>query len=151
MFSRIRPALQSGRNTDSAVAAWRALERGHNERIEKLWSALEDAPGRRADKHLRCRSCGFAIARDDDRIRMLDNHEHTCANPHGIVFHIGCFREAVGAAAIGEETSEDTWFAGYGWRILICARCGTHLGWVFRTRGGDRFCGLILDRLTVPE
>ena len=30
-----------------------------------------------------------------------------------------------------EASVEDSWFPGYGWRIVSCGMCGNHLGWLF--------------------
>lgn len=113
--------------------------------------AQQDAADEAADKRLRCRACANVITREDDRISVHGEHEHGCTNPHGIRFRIGCFREAPGGAEIGEEIFEHTWFAGYRWRIMLCARCGAHLGWGFHAEGRDRFCGLILNRPIAPR
>lgn len=96
-----------------------------------------------------CRACGFTICRPDDAIPMAGAHRHTFANPHGIVFEIGCFRNAPGCAGVGPATDDFTWFAGYRWRIAICAACHEHLGWRFEG-DSDSFHGLILDRLVFP-
>jgi hypothetical protein len=133
------------------VPLQKPLERTGSRLIEELLSSHRDAPGEQADKSLRCGACGHVIASDQDRISMLGAHEHSCTNPHGIRFHIGCFREAAGGAEVGEANDEHTWFAGYRWRIMLCARCGTHLGWGFHAHGGNRFYGLILDRLKYPS
>jgi hypothetical protein len=109
----------------------------------------DDKRDSNSERNLRCRACGNVVARDDDRIGMLGMHEHTCTNPHGIHFHIGCFREAPGGAEVGASNGAHTWFAGYYWRIMLCAQCGAHLGWGFHARVGDRFFGLILDRLSL--
>eukprot|EP00747_Dinoflagellata_sp_TGD_P185969 gnl/TRDRNA2_/TRDRNA2_42769_c0_seq1.p1 gnl/TRDRNA2_/TRDRNA2_42769_c0~~gnl/TRDRNA2_/TRDRNA2_42769_c0_seq1.p1 ORF type:complete len:218 (+),score=54.89 gnl/TRDRNA2_/TRDRNA2_42769_c0_seq1:43-696(+) len=47
----------------------------------------------------------------------------------------------------------DSWFPGYAWSILICARCeGTHIGWKFTpTAGGEAFYGLIVETLDKEE
>jgi hypothetical protein len=39
----------------------------------------------------------------------------------------------------GRPTSRDSWFPGYAWRIVSCARCYSHLGWKFKLvmRSGD--------------
>jgi hypothetical protein len=74
-------------------------------------------------------------------------HEHRCTNPHGITYYIGCFHEAAGCTAIGEATTEYTWFPGYVWRVALCANCRAHLGWHFQSRD-DYFHGLIMARLT---
>ena len=97
-----------------------------------------------------CRQCGQAITRPRERIEVQGAHRHTFANPHGLVFEIGCFKNAMGCGYAGQPTDEFTWFAGYLWRICFCAACLTHLGWVFSSPGGSAFHGLILDRLIEP-
>ena len=97
-----------------------------------------------------CRACGFTICHPDDAIAVAGNHRHTFANPHGIVFEIGCFRSAPGCTRVGAATDDFTWFAGYRWRIAICAGCHEHLGWRFEG-DSDSFHGLILDRLVFPS
>ncbi len=149
MLSAIEP-VASDRHVAGSFAR-PPVDRGRDGPIGKFLPSHEDAPVAQADRFLRCRACGFAIARDSDRIRVRDTHEHRCINPHGIQFHIGCFRQAPGATEIGKETLEHTWFAGYRWRIMLCAGCTTHVGWGFHGQEGDRFCALILDRLIIPH
>jgi hypothetical protein len=95
---------------------------------------------------LYCRACGTRITSNDNRITMAGQHEHHCANPHGIHFHIGCFRTAPGCSAVGRSTHEFTWFAGYSWRIAVCGTCHAHLGWRYSGESGY-FHGLILGQL----
>jgi hypothetical protein len=47
-------------------------------------------------------------------------------NEHNVVVH-------------GRPTTRDSWFPGYAWRIVSCARCYSHLGWKFKLvmRAGD--------------
>ena len=97
-----------------------------------------------------CRACGFTICHPDDAIAVAGNHRYTFANPHGIVFEIGCFRSAPGCTRVGAATDDFTWFAGYRWRIAICVGCHEHLGWRFEG-DSDSFHGLILDRLVFPS
>ena len=82
---------------------------------------------------------------------MNGSHRHTFANPHGIIFEIGCFKQASGCAAVGPPSAEFTWFAGYRWQPGLCVACLIHLGWVFSAAGGDGFHGLILERLIEPS
>jgi hypothetical protein len=99
------------------------------------------------EKRLFCALCGHPITHQDERIPVNGSHEHTCTNPVGHAFGIGCFHEAAGCVAIGEATEAHTWFKGYAWRIAICASCEHHVGWRFEAPT-DYFHGLILDRLT---
>lgn len=99
------------------------------------------------EKRLFCAACKLPVTDQNQRIAMLGAHAHSCVNPHGLTFHIGCFREAPGCAVAGEATTEHTWFPGYAWRVAACGRCGTHLGWQFEGGNGG-FYGLIVRQLT---
>ena len=98
------------------------------------------------EKRLFCAACRHPVTHQDERIPVQGGHEHRFTNPHGITYHIGCFREAAGCSVVGESTAEFTWFPGYAWRIALCANCQTHLGWRFQS-GGEYFHGLIVNRL----
>jgi len=111
---------------------------------------VADVPEEEDEAYILCRQCSQAITRAADRISKQGAHHHTFANPHGIVYEIGCFRSAVGCGYTGPATDEFSWFPGYEWRVAICRSCLTHLGWVFSAPGSDRFYGLILDRLKEP-
>lgn len=100
---------------------------------------------------LLCALCGEPITSRDHRIVMGGAHEHRFTNPHGMVFHIGCFSRAKGCAQMGKPTAEWTWFTGFEWRIDVCHRCRSHLGWGFRSAAGKEFFGLILSRLVEDE
>ena len=102
------------------------------------------------EEYILCRQCRQAITRAADRIAVDGSHRHTFANPHGIVFEIGCFKTVRGCGYTGELTDEFSWFAGYRWRVSFCSLCLTHLGWMFVSGGGNIFHGLILDRLIEP-
>ena len=98
------------------------------------------------DEALFCKSCSNQITRRDQAIRINGSHAHTFFNPEGIVFELGCFRDAPGCLSMGEATSEFTWFAGSAWRFALCRICGIHLGWDYEM-SESRFYGLILARL----
>lgn len=111
----------------------------------------EAAPNATDDKRaIRCRVCRLEITTPSDRVAVNGAHKHTFANPHGLVFEIGCFGAVRHCGYVGEPTDEFTWFPGYRWRIVFCGRCLTHLGWVFLSTGRDSFHGLILNRLEMP-
>ncbi len=103
-----------------------------------------------AAEPIRCRSCRRVITHLHEGIRIQGAHAHTFANPHGIVFRIGCFRSAPGCGYLGSPTAEFTWFTGFTWRAALCARCRVNVGWLFASPGGERFHGLILERLIFP-
>ncbi len=98
-----------------------------------------------------CRQCGFAITNDSSRIAVSGTHHHTFANPHGIVYEIGCFGAAPGCAVMGRPTNEFTWFPPHSWQVAICGSCLSHMGWRFIQAGGSVFFGLILDRLAAKR
>ena len=100
----------------------------------------------RSDEALFCRSCLNQITRRDQVIRINGSHAHTFFNPEGIVFELGCFREAPGCLSMGEATSDFTWFAGSVWRFALCRNCGIHLGWFYEMKE-SAFYGLIFSRL----
>jgi hypothetical protein len=102
------------------------------------------------EAYIVCRQCRQAITRNEERFSIQGAHRHTFANPHGLVFEIGCFRAAIGCGYAGPASDEFTWFAGYRWRVCFCSNCLTHLGWLF-TSPGDGFHGLILERLLELE
>ena len=105
---------------------------------------------------MRC-TCGNPVARGNDLVSMAapdaertfrhvplgDRGESVNAtvsrlrNPHGIAFDLVTVAEASGAAPIAHRpTSEATWFPGYAWQILTCAKCNAHLGWRFTEEEG---------------
>ncbi len=112
---------------------------------------LEDDTDARASRRVLCRECLHPVTREQDRTQVHGAHQHTFANPSGIVFTIGCFRSAEGCGAAGSPSDEFTWFQGYSWRVAVCTGCLAHLGWLFTTASGAAFWGLILDHLIFPE
>jgi len=101
-------------------------------------------------RYVRCRGCLHPITREEERASAAGGFQHTFANPHGIVFTIGCFSAAEGCALVGPPSDEFPWFAGHSWQVAICAGCRAHLGWRFGAPSGAIFWGLILDHLIFP-
>ncbi|QJT09443.1 cereblon family protein [Oceanidesulfovibrio marinus] len=95
---------------------------------------------------LRCRSCGHAITKASFRTQKGGRHCHVFCNPSGIVFEIGIFSAAPGAALTGQPSSEFTWFPEHSWRIAVCGSCLVHLGWIWSGPAG-MFYGLVLNML----
>lgn len=128
------------------------LERGAPRRSDRVDAQIveDEEHIERQKKHLVCVFCGNRITSDAQRIEKLGSHEHAFANPHGFVFHIGCFREAVGCFVDAAESVEFSWFSGYSWSLAHCSHCGYHLGWRFRGKF-DMFFGLVTDRLVRSE
>ncbi|MEW6077663.1 MAG: cereblon family protein [Thermodesulfobacteriota bacterium] len=99
---------------------------------------------------LLCANCLHLITSRQAAISVNGAHQHTFANPHGLVFTIGCFQQAPGCGLAGDATMEFSWFAGYSWRVAVCAACLSHLGWHFSSDGSG-FFGLIIDRLVESD
>ena len=99
------------------------------------------------EEYILCRQCLHVITSPTERITVEGSHRHTFANPHGIVFEIGCFASVAGCGYAGPFSDEFSWFKGFSWRVAVCIRCLTHLGWLFSSTGYESFHGLILDRL----
>lgn len=119
----------------------------HGHARETPETSLADTDERR----LLCAACRHVITRPSERAEVQGGHRHTFANPHGLFFEIGCFRNAPGCANVGPLTTEFTWFRGYAWKVAVCGRCATHLGWKFASGSGGIFHGLVLDRLILSE
>ena len=106
-------------------------------------SAAEEPP-----LSLRCVSCRAPVTTPEQRTEIAGRHNHTCLNPAGVVYRIGCYDDAPGCAGSGGFSHDDSWFAGYAWQIGCCRRCATHLGWLFRSDADKPgFAGLIVERL----
>ncbi len=124
--------------------------RGKDE-LEALIDLEEKEEDTGKGRRLLCSACGNAITTQDQGFSVNGSHEHTHTNPHGITYHIGCFRQASGCGHVGPATDEYTWFPGYRWQVAVCGNCGEHVGWLFRGSGGDSFHGLILARLVSEQ
>lgn len=98
-----------------------------------------------------CRQCLQGITSTAERTMINGAYAQTFANPEGIVFEITCYRHAWGCVYVGPSSPQFTWFAGYVWRIAVCANCHVHLGWRFSTGKGHFFHGLITNRLIVRD
>lgn len=95
-----------------------------------------------------CGQCLLPVTSSRERCSVGGAHRHVFANPHGFVYEIGCFANAPGCAPVGPATPDFSWFPGTTWRIVVCARCGLHLGWQYAGQAGHGpFFGLILPRL----
>ena len=107
----------------------------------------QDQPSESREETIVCRQCLHEITSFAERTVVNGAHRHTFANPEGILFEIACYRNAWGCGYVGPSSPEFTWFAGYLWRIAVCARCHTHLGWHFAGPDGHSFHGLITGQI----
>ena len=102
-------------------------------------------------EYILCRQCRQLITVAAERITVQGFHQHTFANPKGIVYQIGCFGNANGCSYTGPLTSEWSWIKGFDWRIAVCSICRIHLGWLFVAAENEYFNGLILNQLYFGE
>ena len=110
--------------------------------------AVKKKTAKKENRHqpILCKACGRKITTAEQAIAVNSSFQHTFFNPAGIVFELGCYRRAEGAGAVGQPSSEFSWFSGYLWSFALCSGCQTHLGWYFES-ASDGFWGLILNRL----
>ena len=99
-------------------------------------------------EYILCGQCHNIVTSPEEGISVQGAHKHTFANPHGLIFEIGCFRTATGCGHTGSSSFDFTWFKGFSWRVGVCRKCLTHLGWFFDSPESNSFHGLILNRLT---
>ena len=128
------------------LGSYHFLEKGGWKPLKKELTEVIPFDLRKKSRYLLCASCGNRITKISERTEIHGAHHHTFANPHGIIYHIGCFLTAFGCIAQDEESTQFSWFPGYSWQIELCRTCGAHLGWRFRSEN-KCFHGLILERL----
>ena len=109
-------------------------------------SVAEDSAISEDEKIILCAACFHHITDPGKQILINQSFSHVFTNPHGLVFEIGSFAEAMGCYIVSSPSNEFSWFIGYLWSIAACQNCLNHLGWAFSSQT-DRFWGLILDRL----
>ena len=97
-----------------------------------------------------CRACNLPVTSEAERLSVGGTALHRRRNPLGIEYEFACFAQAPGCRHTGPDSGEHTWFAGYRWKVALCAGCHTHLGWRFRD-AGHQFHGLIIDRLRAVD
>ena len=97
-----------------------------------------------------CRSCNNVITDKSSKIQIDGSFAHTFANPHGIIFRIGCFNSAPGVIFSKQESGQFSWFSDFVWSVCACSFCATHLGWRFR-KEEKVFFGLVLATLVEKD
>ena len=120
-------------------------------RSEQAGTETQRATSTRRERAIICALCQHRITSEQDRIQVSGSHEHQLFNPHGILFHIGCFQTARGCTVAGDATTEFSWFPGFAWRHALCGGCQQHLGWRFENDSGYTFFSLVLNRLIAGD
>ena len=79
-----------------------------------------------------CRQCGARVCTDGHSI-VVNGHpvRATYTNPAGEACEIITFREAENLRGADFSTEECSWFEGYSWRPVACAKCRQHVGWAY--------------------
>lgn len=120
-------------------------------RPERTPEGAEQPTDVTADRRwLCCRVCGARIAPSAAEFHPSSG-PLVFANPQGRLYELIAVRDASGMHVLGSPTTEATWFAGYAWRVAICATCLNHLGWNYSAAASGvtpvSFYGLIRAEL----
>ena len=137
--------------SSSELPRWGKTETPQFQKPAKIKKTKRERSPHKEEQWIVCRQCQKHITRPSERSRINGAHQHTFANPSGIVFEIGCFLNARNCSLVGYPSTDFAWFAGHTWQVTICTGCLTHLGWLFTSQQGLQFYGLILDRLSVAS
>lgn len=127
------------------VPLWAYVTEGDKKKKKK--SETQEKEKEDIEGFILCVQCENKITRERFKREVQGGHQHTFLNPGGMVFEIGCFKEAEGAVFVGDPTSAWSWFQGYTWQTAICSQCLSHIGWFFRKSNEHEFYGLILNML----
>lgn len=114
--------------------------------LDPKLAQIVDEKSQEKKGYVYCAMCSHIISHQDNATEINGSHQHQCTNPHGFVFDIDCYSDALGCAISGESTHADSWFAGYMWVFANCTECSQHLGWLFEN-DQNHFYGLIRDRI----
>jgi hypothetical protein len=97
----------------------------------------EDRAPVEEERRFLCRVCENTITDSSQLFCMrAATVQQVFPNPYGQMRVIMTAKHAQSVAVIGEATSDFTWFAGYSWRVVYCAECRSHLGWLFEANNG---------------
>jgi hypothetical protein len=123
----------------------RAQLLAENNTVSRLRRCIAVLKALRTNPTLCCTHCGAVIVQSlaSSSLRGLTAEGMPVfSNPHGISFRVLLVRELCAGAARppsgggGPPDLADTWYSGYGWTLLHCARCRSHLGWRYDWMGG---------------
>ncbi len=102
-----------------------------------------------------CAGCRGLITHSDRLIPIWGKNRHFHVNPAGVECDFHTFYACPGAVAVGEATTENSWFGGYGWRMAFCRYCGSHLGWHYEavsvSMSPREFWGILASHLLGVE
>lgn len=125
---------------------WRAFQPGGEDPARARGRAPATLDEGGEGQALACGGCRRRVTTGAARVEIGGGHEHTCTNPGGFSYRIGCFAWAENLTPLGAPSTYWSWFPGMSWQVQHCATCRRHLGWRFASADGG-FYGLILDAL----
>ncbi len=104
------------------------------------------------DRAIRCRRCDQAVGSHAQVFAFRAARAvQVFPNPSGQMMKILTIRATHHLTAVSVPTTAFTWFDGYAWTVMVCARCGLHLGWQYDVVGTGtpgRFYGLRVDSIS---
>ncbi|ESO95620.1 hypothetical protein LOTGIDRAFT_227202 [Lottia gigantea] len=124
--------------------------------------------------NLLCRTCGNEVTQISQLMEVPSKLAHRqrndsfigseriliqlFKNPQEKYFEVVTAKSAEIHKLDHKPTSEDSWFPGFSWTIVVCPRCGSHIGWLFEanhkhshTSPVTSFYGLILNHLLLDK
>lgn len=78
-----------------------------------------------------CAWCGVFITHTGALVKINGADSHSFVNPSGVRCNFRTFQDCENVIIHEELYMEHSWFAGYGWRFLMCGKCFHHLGWKY--------------------
>ena len=76
-------------------------------------------------------------------------------NPGGYTFTVTTALRCSNLMIVSRPSPEFSWFEGYCWEIIVCGKCGNHVGWRFSTNDQSRkpkaFYGLKSDSYILSQ
>ena len=148
MGSLLERSMVSGFLRICAAPCWWTLQRESPAGLRNRDPCVRDAQEvSAAEPDLCCANCLHPITSRASGVEISGKHSHTCFNPDGVVFQIGCFGGAPGCMVRGRPTVDFSWFPGYQWNFAHCTNCFTQLGWYFQQAVARPFFGLERNKL----
>lgn len=82
-------------------------------------------------KAYHCAYCGAYIAESGAILTIQGAESHSFVNPAGVLCNFTTFSDCENVMVHKALYLEHSWFPGYGWRFVLCAKCHQHLGWKY--------------------
>lgn len=89
------------------------------------------ADGDKNRKLYHCSYCGAFIAESGAIVTIQGAGSHSFVNPAGVLCNFTTFSDCENVMVLDALYLQHSWFRGYGWRFVLCAKCHHHLGWKY--------------------